>query len=871
MKLCLRQLLFVLLVALPLVSDAQNVKPPSAPARPTLIVRDGKATYEAIDPAKLPAEADKDRFAAQVSGPTFNLYVPGIAAQALTIELGFVDTKSTAAGENTFAVTIDGVLLDPNLDVCSKAGGAFTPFVLKSPVDHKSGNLTIAFDRVKGQAFVSYVLVFDASGKELANGVANRWRNGIRPQKPSLDNCTYPYRAIKVNEQPFYNADHSPVGGSASFVYGMRQSGGVQSWSQGGESGVVPNRGMLVAVQQGKTTRLMPFAMGQSNVPDAEWIKEDEVTRRLGACTDQWQLPLGVSWTHYTPIWQMKDWDSASPDERRRFVLPATCIQFTLDNQKADDELRVLFSLQQDAGNAGDFPGWQGYKVRKHTLLFVKSGDGEMTSADQAEDGFGVTGANSAFIFRTPAHSIKTVMLYVVHYSGDSASTFQGQPIKLMSDALFKDALDVLSAASSNTSAMIEQCQKMDARLSNCGQNAERQFLAAQALHSYQFNTVMYALPDKSPVWAVIEGQYGYINTFDLTVDHLFYELAVHPWTVRNELDNFYRYYSYQDQLALSPDGPQVPGGLGFYHDMGQGTKFASTSDGAAYGRPMTQEELQNWILCGALYWKTTGDNDWLTRNKKTFEDALRSMQLRDDVDPGKRDGITTYISILGQRGGEITTYDAMDASLRDPQNNLYIAVKSFACYSVLQDVFKASGDTDLGEQCRTATDYTAKAIVSHWDANRQMFPATFDGKGGSPVIPAIEGLIYPYVMGRTQDVSETGPYAELVKRLKQHTQTVLAPGICIDRETGGWNLSPNSATTWVSKVFLNQYIAENVLGVRNDTTGGRADTAHVAYEILGAPVVGFSDQIYTDLHTSYAGRHYPRGVTTALWWLSPR
>lgn len=29
------------------------------------------------------------------------------------------------------------------------------------------------------------------------------------------------------------------------------------------------------------------------------------------------------------------------------------------------------------------------------------------------------------------------------------------------------------------------------------------------------------------------------MNTFDLTVDHLFFELAWHPWTVRNTLDLF--------------------------------------------------------------------------------------------------------------------------------------------------------------------------------------------------------------------------------------------------------------------------------------------------------------------------------------------
>ena len=59
-------------------------------------------------------------------------------------------------------------------------------------------------------------------------------------------------------------------------------------------------------------------------------------------------------------------------------------------------------------------------------------------------------------------------------------------------------------------------------------------------------------------------------------------------------------------------------------------------------------------------------------------------MQLRDDIDPAKRDGITTYVSNFGNRSREITTYDAMDASLQHPNDSLYIAVKSFACYTML-------------------------------------------------------------------------------------------------------------------------------------------------------------------------------------------
>ena len=170
--------------------------------------------------------------------------------------------------------------------------------------------------------------------------------------------------------------------------------------------------------------------------------------------------------------------------------------------------------------------------------------------------------------------------------------------------------------------------------------------------------------------------------------------------------------------------------------------------------------------------------------------------------DPKKRDGITTYSSKVGKRSGEITTYDAMDFSLRRPENSLYIAVKSFACYAMLQPVFRQLGEASPAREAQAAEAYTAAGILSHWDENRQFFPATFDGKTDSAIIPAIEGLIYPYAMGLSREVALDGPNRDLIRHLKTHLETILVPGVCIDARTGAWNLSSTSYTTWQSKVI---------------------------------------------------------------------
>jgi hypothetical protein len=844
----------------------------AAPESPTdKILRDGAATYQDIDPAKLPAGTSAKLFSGEITGTMFELFIRKIEPQPLTLEIGFVDTESTKPGEHTMSLSANGTPLDANLDVFSKAGGAFKPWVMKTLFNHAGGSLSVSFTGIEKPAFVSYLKVSDATGKELCLGTAADWKKSER--LTLLDSRSRPFHLSKVGEIPFFNVDHSPVGAWSTFIYGMTQSGGVQVCKQpGGENGtLVPHQGIIIAVKQGSAERLMPFTSKQKAMPDGVMITDKEVTRTLGACTDNWTIPMGVSWTHYTPVWALKDWAKASDQDKRRFVLPVTWMKYTIDNRSGKEETRLLFSLQQPATRASGWNGFDGYVVADNSSIAVKNGDAELMTAEHAKADFSVDGATSAFCVHVPAGVAKTVTFYIAQYRDGVIAHFMSHPMKLMCDSLYADINDILKTAQDELPSVITRCDALDKTLADCGQDDERRFNAADSLHSYQYNTILYQTIDTNePVWAVIEGECSCINTFDLTVDHVFYELAMHPWTVRNELDHFLDPYSFTDELSLPGKTDRWPGGIGFCHDMGSRINFSSGEKGAVYPNLMTQEELQNWILCAALYWKTTGDDAWLEKNRDTFKKCLESMQRRDDLDPAKRDGITTYVSNFGQRSREITTYDAMDASLQHPQNSLYIAMKSFACYTMLQPVFQQLGDRPLFEQAQAAEAYTAKGILSHWDEKRKCFPSLFDGSSESQVIPAIEGLIYPYAMGLGKEVAPDGPNADLIQHLKTHINTVLVPGVCIDSQTGAWNLSSMGHNTWQSKVYLNQFVAENILGIKNAATGQNADAAQYAYQVEGAPAVGWTDQIFTASHTAYGCRHYPRGVTSALWWLWP-
>jgi len=861
----LRFLLCIFLAAIQFAAFAGD----SSDSSSIKLRREGDGKLIPLDAAALPSGASRVLFAGVLSGMSFDVFVQDLPAQTLNIELGFVDTESKEARQNTFAVAVNGAPLDANLDVWNKAGGTFKPWVMKVAYTHAGGPLAIQFTGLGKPAFVSYARICDSAGKELAFGKAADWKNSERIKL--LDARSRPFHKVKVGEVPFFNADHSPVGTWSSFVYGMEESGGVQvcKWG-GGKMSLIPDQGVIIAVRNGGSERIMPFACKQLSPGTTTKITDKEVTRKLGACTDEWIIPMGVSWTHYTPVWQMKDWDKASDAEKRRFALPVTWMQYRIDNRTGKDETQLLFSLQQSAEQGRGWNGFDGYVIDSTSSIAVKTGDAELLTAEQAKSRFGVEGATSAFCIHVPAGTQKEVTFYIAQYKHGNTGRLEDHALRLMGDALYSDINDILATAQASLSAVVARCNEVDKKLDGCGQDEERRFLAAHALHSYQFNSILQATEKKEPVWVIEEGECGYANTFDLTVDHVFYELAMHPWTVRNELDNFSRIFSYTDELTRPGQKQRFPGGIGFCHDMGRSVGFSTRERGASYATLMTQEELQNWIICAALYWKATGDNAWLETNRDLFKQALKSMQLRDDPDPAKRDGVTTFVSNFKDRSGEITTYDAMDQSLQTPQNSLYITVKSFACYLMLKPVFLQLGETALAGESQDAIAYTSRGILSHWDESHHLFPAVFDGRTTSGIIPAIEGLAYPYAMGLTKGVALDGPNAELIGRLKTHLNTILVPGVCLDAKTGAWNLSSSSATTWVSKVYLNQFVAENVLGVRSAVTGKDADAAHYAYEVLGAPVVCWSDQIYTGSHTAYGCRHYPRGVTSALWWLWP-
>ena len=166
------------------------------------IRREGEAKFLPVEPATLPMGASRELYQGVLSGISFDVFVMDLPAQTLSIELGFVDTESKRARQNTFAVAANGTPLDANLDVWSKAGGAFKPWVMKANYAHTGGPLAIQFTGLGKPAFVSYARICDSNGRELAFGAAADWKNSERIKL--LDARSRPFHRVKVGEVPFF-------------------------------------------------------------------------------------------------------------------------------------------------------------------------------------------------------------------------------------------------------------------------------------------------------------------------------------------------------------------------------------------------------------------------------------------------------------------------------------------------------------------------------------------------------------------------------------------------------------------------------------------------------------------------------------------
>ncbi len=691
-----------------------------------------------------------------------------------------------------------------------------------------------------------------------------------------------------------YHTQHAPLGAFASFTLGLPGSRGGFGQSLCGPADHNVYVGHRCA-KPGAAWQLLPFyrrpekaavaaftgETGKVPATPPRMIDITAVTRDLGWASDTWRHN-DFSFRLLSPFARTEDPAAMTDTDARHAFAPVICAEISYDNTEVDSTVELLFGL----GNTevplrpleDSCTDLQGFAAGRGFGFAARPSDIEepMQSLDLFDPpaldhrGLHLLGSEAALVFRVPAGESRRFPLALGFYQAGIVTT--GIEASYYYTKFFPDLEDVLRHGLAAHARYVAQSEARDAELVGAALNDDQRWLIAQATHSYLGSSQL-LLHEGRPLWVVNEGEYRMINTFDLTVDHLFFELAWHPWAVRNTLDLFVRRYRYTDSIQRPGGGAPVPGGISFAHDMGVANQFTlpGTSSYECTGlhgcfSHMTMEQLLNWICCAVTYADKTGDIGWLREQQALLLDCAESLRRRDDPDPSQRTGLIKWDSHrCGPNGSEITTYDSLDVSLGQARNNLYIAVKAFATWTLLERAFATLGLRTDAEAARASAHLAAAAIAAQFEDDTGTFPAVFEAGNKSRILPAVEGLVFPLYLGFAEELRTRHP--GLFAQLSRHLCNVLQPGVCLDAESGAWKISSTSTNTWFSKIALAQHVVRRLFPNALSEAANQADAVHARMQ-RSTPLGRFAmvDQVHSTTGTDLGSRYYPRIVTACLW-----
>ena len=694
------------------------------------------------------------------------------------------------------------------------------------------------------------------------------------------------------NNQLFFNAHHSPVGAFATFTLGYQGAKGGLGLELGGPA----NESLFIGVEtrKGGSYEALPFFDNSADATLRYDVSADapreqgmvssfplnKISREFELGTDTWRAG-DLTFVIYSPVKSVPDPAKAKAAAMKSALVPSVFAEITIDNTACKRTRKVFFGYEgsdkrynmrrlDDVSN-GQYAGIGQGPVTAivSDTPGVYSGMGftldKCLVPDHAENlAFGLGGVG-ALMAEVPPGQKQTFRFAICFHRGDNVTS--GMESNYYYLRYFPTIESVAVYALQNLEAQKELARASDLRVKNSGLNPAQQFMVCHSVRSY-YGCTEFLESVGEPFWVVNEGEYRMMNTFDLTVDHLFFELSQNPWVVRNQLDWFVKRYSYTDKVRLPGDSREYPGGLSFTHDMGV-SNCVSRPGHSSYEQfglsgcfsHMTQEQLVNWVCCAVSYGQATNDGAWIKKMTPVFEACLRSLVNRDHPVASKRDGVMSADSSRCMGGAEITTYDSLDVSLGQARNNLYLAVKTWAAYLGLRLVFSRNPKTKkVADQASRQAVLCAKTIASHQQSDG-FIPAIMGEGSESRIIPAIEGLVFPHQWGLGELLEEGGEFYGLLTVLKQHFASVMVGGVCLFAD-GGWKLSSTNDNSWLSTVYLCQFIGRSVLGVPGKES---ADKAHQQWLLDPENTYyAWSDQMVCG--KARGSKYYPRGVTSWLW-----
>lgn len=682
-----------------------------------------------------------------------------------------------------------------------------------------------------------------------------------------------------MREPVDFHTHHGAFGAYGSFTLGNAGAGGGFSV----HDGRAPSSGQVhIGVLRRGSASFLPFskpsgadvsafAISSADIGSrVETLAPAALERELGWGTDTWRAGE-LSFSLATPFCPVADPRRAGWEALGDLILPAAWAELVLDNTESDESAVLVAGVAPgDTGAAAlNSPGLVGVGLQGRFGMASSASSGATAYAGfSLFDCFGADltckpphwlGTCWGLAWRVPPGERRTVRFSLGWYHAGPATT--GLSTVYAYTRLWESLEAVLERAVEVADSAWETARLRDRELD--GLSPERRWILAHATRGYFGNSQLLSTPENEPVYVVNEGEYAMMNTLDLAVDQGFFEGRFFPWATREILDLSASRHSFLDRLKVPGDTVLHEGGVSFCHDMGvrnqfseAGTSSYEISDRDGCFSHMTFEQICNWLLLSARYLHDSGDIEWARSKRDLLEALLTSLQRREHPDPLLRRGTPDADSSRCGAGIEITTYDSLDPSLSQSRGNLYATVKLWASYLAAQRLLEA---VDLPAQTAREGALRCAAAVEGWPQSKGMLHALDDGRVGSVILPALEGLIHPLSWNDADAVSPQGRFGGMVNRLGVHLARALDSGLCRFPD-GGWRLSSSSENSWISKIALVQHVAERVYGRPPDR---RADAAHVAWLAPGSARWGFTDQIVSG--RGIGSKLYPRGVTAIL------
>jgi xylan 1,4-beta-xylosidase len=608
-----------------------------------------------------------------------------------------------------------------------------------------------------------------------------------------------------------FHAQHAPMGACFSFTLGRFGSGGGFSL----RPGQLPIQDVFIGVKHGDRQSDSPvICLPFYEPPDPARVNPNltayphQVQRHYGWATDRWGTP-DFDFTLYTPFGGIVEPGAFHPAMLRVCLLPAIVAEFTIDNTAGTETKTGVFAINFKQPGSHVLPEQHGWRGKKRVGFGLGRNVGVQATLDsdrgitESEEPFpilrgspdeGLSAANPVhglgtcpgIGFEVPPGKKQTLVIAMGVYDEGIVTT--GIEGRFFYTRHFSDLTDVLDQALRGWDAIKGGSAEIDRELIGSDLSSDQQFLIAHSTRSYYANTQLLDVAGE-PFWVVHSGDSGLMNVFDEAVDQVFWELKQNPWVVRNRLDNFVKFYSYQDQLkpyrngvahpSLEPAAARVgqhaehmeaqrtatatasppdlsPGGISFCHDMGVHGNFAPRGC-SSYELPnqscrfsfSAQEQLCNWILLAASYVARTGDVQWLRKHEQTVDACTASMWSRasraaeEILDPmhdtgparsGPSEPAAARIASVMLRdsarcgiGSETVSYAALDPNYSTARGNLYLAVKSWAAYLGLAYLYNRLGRINGHySMCIESACATAAAIAQHVGENG-VLPAVLD------------------------------------------------------------------------------------------------------------------------------------------------